>query len=268
MINISAFIIAKNEASRIARAINSVKDLVEEVIVVDSGSTDDTVLIAKNLGAKVIFNEWQGYVKQKSFAEKLCKNNWVLNIDADEELTKVLQEEIKQKFNSSQYNYYKAYEMNVTSLHRYDKEARFLAPSNRVIRLYNRELCSFSNTKNSTTHDSVIFYNPNNAKKLTGRFKNHVYHRSAISIEQLVAKGNFYSSEQAKDLVSLGRHPSLIRIALEFPLFFLKVFIIRRYFLFGFDGFIDSIIFAFARFIRLAKAREFYKFQETDKNVN
>lgn len=267
MINISAFIIAKNEASRISKAINSVKDLVEEVIVVDSGSTDDTVLIAKNLGAKVIFNEWPGYVKQKSFAEKLCKNNWILNIDADEELTKGLQEEIQQIFNSSQYDNYKAYEINFITLHRHDKKARFLAPSNGFIRLYNKEFCSFSVTLDTTTHDNVNFYNPNEAKKLVYRFKNHGYHRSAISIEQLVAKGNFYSSEQAKDLVSLGRQPSLIRIAFELPLFFLKVFIIRRYFLFGFDGFIDSVIFAFSRFIRLAKAREFYKFQETDKNL-
>ncbi len=69
MINISAFIITKNEASRVAKAINSVKDIAEEIIVVDSGSGDDTVSIAESLGAKVIFNEWPGYVKQKSFAE-------------------------------------------------------------------------------------------------------------------------------------------------------------------------------------------------------
>ena len=87
MINISAFIITKNEAPRVAKAINSIKDIVDEIIVVDSGSTDDTVRIAESLGAKVVFNEWPGYVKQKSFAESLCKNNWVLNIDADEELT-------------------------------------------------------------------------------------------------------------------------------------------------------------------------------------
>ena len=103
MINISAFIITKNEASRVAKAINSVKDIAEEIIVVDSGSVDDTVSIAESLGAKVIFNEWPGYVKQKSFAESLCKNNWVLNIDADEELTQELQAEIKQIFNSAKF---------------------------------------------------------------------------------------------------------------------------------------------------------------------
>jgi len=163
MINISAFIITKNEASRVTRAINSVKDIAEEIIVVDSGSVDDTVSIAESLGAKVIFNEWPGYVKQKSFAESLCKNNWVLNIDADEELTQELQAEIKQIFNSAKYNEYKAYEINFITIHRYDQKARILAPSNGFIRLYDRNFCSFSNTKNATTHDTVTFNIPTKA---------------------------------------------------------------------------------------------------------
>ncbi len=260
MINISAFIITKNEASRVAKAINSVKDIAEEIIVVDSGSVDDTVSIAERLGAKVIFNEWPGYVKQKSFAESLCKNNWVLNIDADEELTQELQAEIKQIFNSAKYNEYKAYEINFITIHRYDQKARMFAPSNGFIRLYDRNFCSFSNTKNATTHDTVTFNTPTKANKnLVYKFKNHGYHRSAVSIEQLINKGNFYSTEQAKDLVIQGRFPSRIRIAFELPLFFLKVFIIRRYIIFGFDGFVDSIIFAFTRFVRLAKTRELYK---------
>ena len=66
---ISAFIITKNEEQRIAKAINSIKDIVEEIIVVDSGSTDDTVNIATKLGAKVVHNDWPGYAKQKAFAE-------------------------------------------------------------------------------------------------------------------------------------------------------------------------------------------------------
>jgi glycosyltransferase involved in cell wall biosynthesis len=260
MQHISAFIITKNEASRVARAINSVKDIAEEIIVVDSGSVDDTVSIAENLGATVVFNEWLGYVKQKSFAESLCKNNWVLNIDADEELTHDLQLEIKKVLSSVRYEEYKAYEINFITIHRYDKKARLFAPSNGFIRLYDRNFCSFSNTKNATTHDTVTFNtNSKENQSLVYKFKNHGYHRSAVSIEQLVNKGNFYSTEQAKDLVSQGRLPSLLRIAFEFPLFFLKVFIIRRYMVFGFDGFIDSIIFAFNRFIRLAKTRELYK---------
>jgi len=157
MIKISGFIITKNEAHRIARAINSVKNIVDELIVIDSGSTDDTVSIAQELGARVVFNEWQGYVKQKSFGESLCKHDWILNIDADEELTAELQHEIREKFSVASYNEYKAYDINFVILHRSDEKARFLAPANRFIRLYDRTFCSFANTTRTTTHDAVTF---------------------------------------------------------------------------------------------------------------
>jgi len=258
MIKISGFIIAKNESQRISNAINSIKNIVDEIIVIDSGSTDDTVSISEKLGAKVVFNEWSGYVKQKSFGESLCRNNWILNIDADEELTDELQQEIKEKFSSSSYDKYRAYDINFVILHRKDKRARFLAPANRFIRLYDRRFCSFTNTIKTTTHDYVTFNGDITEKdNIVFKFRNSAYHSSGTSIEQLINKANFYSSEQAKDMISLSRKPSLLRIFLEFPICFLKAFLIRRYFIFGFDGFVDSIIFAFARFARLAKTREY-----------
>ena len=97
---ISAFIITKNEEKRIEKAINSIKDLVQEIIVVDSGSTDDTVKLAKKLGAKVVHNDWPGYAAQKAFAENLCTHPWVMNLDADEELSVGLRNEIAYIFAS------------------------------------------------------------------------------------------------------------------------------------------------------------------------
>ncbi len=259
MAELSAFIITKNEASRIALTINSLKNIVSELIVVDSGSTDDTVKIATNLGAKVIFNEWEGYVKQKAFGEAQCKNDWILNLDADEELSRELQDEIEYLFASNTQDQYLAYKINVMIMHRNDLKPRLLAPSNICIRLYNRKFSSYANSTAFTTHDSVIF-NPNiNLQDRIYLLNGPAYHRSGTSIEQLVAKANFYSSEQAKDLFRLGRNPTRIRVATELILCIFKVFFIRRYFVFGFDGLVDSIIFAFARFIRLAKARELFK---------
>ncbi len=261
MQKISAFIITKNEANRIEKSINSIKDIVEEIIVIDSGSTDKTVEIAQKLGAKTIFNKWPGYVKQKSFGESLCKNDWVLNIDADEELTPQLRQEIKDIFVNNKNDAYKAYDINFVILHRRDKKARFWAPANRFIRIYDRRICSFANIKNSTTQDAVKFNeNVKNVDSITYKLAAPAYHRSGTSIEQLINKANFYTTEQAKDMVSIRRKASNIRILFEFPLCFLKAFIIRRYFVFGMDGFVDSIIFAFARFIRMAKTRE--KFYE------
>jgi glycosyltransferase involved in cell wall biosynthesis len=96
----------------------SIKGLVEEIIVIDSGSTDATIEIAKSLGAKTIYNPWEGYVKQKSFGESLCKNQWILNIDADEEVSKELREEIDFIFSSQLQDKYKAYKIKVTIMHR------------------------------------------------------------------------------------------------------------------------------------------------------
>jgi glycosyltransferase involved in cell wall biosynthesis len=259
MAKISAFIIAKNEATRIARAINSIKNLVDEIIVIDSGSTDDTVRISEELGARAIFNEWPGYVRQKSFGEKLCKHDWILNIDADEELSNELQDEIEFIFRSDNQDHYLAYQINFVIMYRNESKPRFLAPANKFIRLYNRNYSSFSNVTKTTTHDAILFNPDISIKGKIYDLNGDAYHFSGTSIEQLVAKANFYSSEQARDLERLGRKPRKIRVVLEILLCFLKAFFIRRYFIFGFDGFVDSVIFAFARFIRLAKAREISK---------
>lgn len=256
---ISVFIITKNEEQLISKAIKSVQNFAEEIIIIDSGSTDNTVKIAEALGSKVIFNSWEGYVKQKIFGEKICKNDWILNIDADEELTQDLQLEIEAIFMSGMQNLYKAYKINLVILHESDTKPRKFAPSNAVIRLYNKNYASFSNTINSTTHDSVKLNS--NLKETNNIFllNGIAYHRSTMSIEQLITKMNFYTTNQAIDLMNSGRKISKIRIVFEFFIWFFKAFFIRRYFVFGFDGFIYSFIFSFARFTRLAKVYEYTK---------
>ena len=253
---ISAFIITKNEELNIAKAINSLKSIVDDLHIIDSGSEDNTVQIAENLGAKVIYNEWSGYIAQKIFGEKLCKHKWILNIDADEELTPELVAEIRYIFESKQQNSYKAYRINFVILHRNDEKPKFLAPANSFIRLYDKNLARFKSINSGLTHDTVLMQQDlpeqGNVKILSAP----AYHRSATSIEQLVRKANFYTDQQAEDLINKGRIPNKLRIISEFFFWFLKAFFIRRYFVFGFDGFVDSIIFAFSRFIRLAKARE------------
>ena len=95
---ISCFIIAKNEADRIARTIRSVRSWVDEVIVVDSESADDTVAVARQEGARVVTQPWLGFGGQKRFGEAQCRNDWVFNIDADEVVTRQLQIEITKLF--------------------------------------------------------------------------------------------------------------------------------------------------------------------------
>jgi len=256
MAKISAFIIAKNEETRIAKAIESVKNIVEELYVIDSGSIDRTVEIAGQLGAKVIYNPWPGYVKQKAFGESLCKNDWILNIDADEELSLRLQNEIKAIFAAGNQDQYLAYQIKLVIMMPLDIKPRFLAPYNKCIRLYHRGSASFANNKDSTTHDSVLFNKDVDFAGKIYQLKASALHRSATSIEQLIAKANFYTTQQAQDLINTSRLPSKLRTSLELFFWIFKAFFLRRYFVFGFDGFVYSIIFAFARFTRLAKARE------------
>ena len=253
---ISCFIIAKNEEKLISKAILSVVKIVDEVIVIDSGSVDDTPRIAENLGAKVVYNQWQGYVQQKIFGEKLCSHEWILNIDADEELSLDLQNEISYIFQSQLQNKFKGYKLNIVITMPGDDKPRLLAPSNCAIRLYNKQYISFSNVDTkSTTHDSALLKNtPEKGNILT--LLSPVYHLSSISIIQLVNKINFYTTEQAKDLVNSSRFVSNFRIGAEFFWWFLKAYFLRRYFVFGFKGFIYSVIFAFGKFLRLAKVYE------------
>jgi len=253
---ISAFIIAKNEADRIPKAILSVRDWVDEVIVIDSGSTDGTVKVAESLGAKTFFNEWAGYGPQKVFGETLCRNKWVLNIDADEEATPEVIAEIRALFAKGEPDD-KAFAMKTMSVFRFEEKPRRFAVSMTHGRLYHRDHAGF---KASTVHDSVV---RKDGGKLT-LLKNGLNHYLFRSHAHTVDKVNFYSSMQAEDLYVKGRNPGVLRIIFTPPWAFFKAYILRGYIFYGLDGVIRSYIYAFSRMIRVAKARE--KFQEAQYN--
>ncbi len=92
---ISATIITHNEAANIARSIRSL-DCADEILVVDSGSTDETVKIAAELGARIIIHAWEGFAAQKNFAVREAKHDWILSLDADEELDEAARAAIRE----------------------------------------------------------------------------------------------------------------------------------------------------------------------------
>lgn len=247
---ISVFIIAKNEEDRIHYAINSVSSWADEVIVIDSGSTDKTVEVAKKLGAKVVFNIWKGYGQQKIFGEDLCKNQWLLNIDADEEISPMLAAEIKKLFAHGQ-PVCDAYYVNIKLITTNSSHASFFAPITDAIRLYNKRVAGF---RESTVHDSVILRNPNQGK--LGHLRGLVNHRCFRSLTHAVEKINSYTSMQAADMCVRKIQPSGLRIIFEPVIAFCKAYFLRRYCFYGVDGFVESVVYAFSRTLRLAKARE------------
>jgi len=253
---ISAFIIAKNEADRIPKAILSVRDWVAEVIVIDSGSTDDTVKTSQALGAKTYFNEWQGYGPQKVYGETLCRNKWVLNIDADEEATPETIAEIKSLFANGEPEK-KAFSMRTNCVFRFEDKPRRFAVSMIHGRLYNRDYAGF---KDSAVHDSVVLHDGGKLELLKNGLNHYIFRSHHHTIEKV----NFYSSMQAEDLFCKGRNPSALKLIFT-PLWaFFKAYILRGYIFYGLDGVVRSHIYAFSRLIRVAKARE--KFQEAQYN--
>jgi glycosyltransferase involved in cell wall biosynthesis len=257
---ISVFIITKNEEDRIKYAINSVKGWVDEIIVVDSGSTDKTIEIAKECGAdQILFNQWHGYGPQKTFAEKLCKNEWILNIDADEEVSPALKKEIINLFEKGSINKYSAYRIAVKFLPRFQKMSeRSFGPEEIVTRLYNKSKAGF---KASKVHDSVVV----NVGKI-GNLKHKMMHRCFRSFTHALEKINFYTSMQAEDMFIKGRCPSLLRIFCEPFWTFLRAYIVEKYIFLGTEGFLMSIIYGISRTTRLIKTRE--KFMQVNSECS
>ncbi len=256
---ISVFIIARDEADRIAPVIRSVRDWVHEVIVIDSGSTDETVKVAQNEGARVIYNAWSGYGPQKVFGETLCSQKWLFNIDADEEVSEALRVEIQTLFSDGKEPPLAGYQVPILICFPFDKGPRPFAPSNDPVRLYNKTKAGF---KPELVHDSVVL----NEGENKGRLKQHINHRCFRSHHHAIEKINRYSSMQAEDMLAKGRYPSTLRMISEPITAFLKSMLLRRYILFGLNGFTESVIYAFARYIRLAKAREEWAKQASHKD--
>jgi len=242
---ISVFIIAQNEADRIATTINSVSDWADEVVIIDSGSVDDTMSVATFLGARAVYNKWQGYGMQKRFGEEECKNNWLLNLDADEEITPELAEEIKSLFANGEPQM-GGYIIKVRDMLPGEKKLALLAHTNHCLRLYDRGKGRFSE---SPVHDSVIM----DAKDV-GHLKEVILHRSFRSISHALAKMNSYTTAQAENLnTGKGLSFARLRLVFEFSVSFFKAYILRLYILRGIRGIIYANIYAFGRVMRVAK---------------
>jgi glycosyltransferase involved in cell wall biosynthesis len=245
---VSVYIITKNEEPRISRAIRSAINWADEVIVVDSGSTDKTVTLASSLGARVLHRDWTGYGHQKRFAEEKCRNKWVLNIDADEEITPELAAEIRQAVNSAP-KQQAAFQIRVTDGLPGESKPRWHAYSYDILRLYNRD---FGRMSDHQYQDRVEIHSGT-----TSRLRGRIFHRSFISWQATLDKINFYSSQVARERVNSKQSSLLpLRLWTEFPLTFLKVWIGRRYLLRGSAGLAMSITVAYLNLMRLLKTQE------------
>ena len=242
--DLSVYIITFNEEDRLDKTLKAAAKVADEIVVVDSDSTDKTVDIAKRNRTKDFRHKWKSYCDQKSFAEKKCSSDWVLMLDADEVLSAELIAEIKQIKKNPQHH---AYEVKICNMFPGDVKPRVFAQSFKAVRLYNRKFA----------HMPPDLWNKDRIKvregEVVGRLSGKIYHYCFLTLEQATAKYNRHSSELAKTAVAEKRHFSRLRLYTEFPRQFLRYYFLKRYFLLGAQGFIQAMVLANFRFLKIAK---------------
>lgn len=245
---LSIFIIARDEADRIGRTIDAVRHLTDDLVVIDSGSTDATREIAAGKGARVIVNPWPGYGPQKRFAEEQCRHLWLLNIDADEVVPPALAQEITALFHADGPQA-DGYRIAIAEVFPGEGEPHPLAYSLAPVRLYRKDKGRYSP---SPVHDRVAFA----AGARIARLKVKIHHFSVRSLGEQLAKLNSYTDAQVDDLMARGEKPSVLRLVFEFPAAFLKAYVGRRHFVRGVYGFMTAMNIAIYRHLRIAKHME------------
>lgn len=245
MTPLSVFIIAQNEADRIGLTIAAARSLSDDIVVVDSGSTDGTQAVAESLGARVIFNPWPGYGEQKRFAEEQCRHDWLLNLDADEVLPEDLAAEIAALFDPGP-PAADSYKIRIAEIFPGEKTPHRFAYALAPVRLYRKSRGRYSR---SPVHDRVDL--EPGAK--VGKLKGTIHHFSVRSLGEQMDKLNAYSDAQADDLDARGATLSAFRLIAEFPANFVKAYIGRRHALRGLYGFMTAMNYAFYRYLRAAK---------------
>src|SRR3990167_2229680 len=226
---LSVIIIAKNEAANIRRALESVK-WANEIIVLDSGSTDSTVSIAKEYTDKVFATDWQGFGIQKQRALELATSDWVLNIDADEFITAKLKETMQKLISSSQADAYKI----PIQMHFYGKALKFSASPGRHVRLFRREgSCYHADLVN----EKITLPAAAKVKKI----KSPILHNSFRDVSHAISKLNLYSSYSAKIKIDNNIKPSLLKTILGASWMFFRCYLLQCGFLDGKPGLIFAV---------------------------
>lgn len=256
MVPVSVYFITQNEEARLAESMARVVDWADEIIVVDSGSTDDTERVALNAGARFVHHDWQGFAAQKAYAASLCRNDWVLDLDADEVLSDELVANIRSRFREEPEADIAGFRMRwVLSPPLSGHPYRYERPQ-KLLRLYHRGRAAIiSETYSNNDRPQV---NSGRVVDLQG----DVLHRTLLSLSQLERKFSRLSDEQAAWYLEKGRRISTIRLVSEFPLKFLKYYLLRGQYRNGWFGVATSVANANRNFMRLAKARELQVLEE------
>jgi glycosyltransferase involved in cell wall biosynthesis len=240
---ISISIITLNEEKNIARCLRSVA-WADEIIVVDSGSNDGTVEIAKTLGAKVIHNDWRGFSEQKEFALRNCTNEWVLSLDADEEVSAELKEEIMKTLQEEP-SFDGFYIPRKTFFNgKWIKSCGWYPGFQ--LRLFKKSVTKLTDRK---VHEGFVV-----AGKV-GYLKGDLLHYTHFDLKSTFAKINNYSTLEAEEKYATKKSGPL-NFILNPLAAFLQHYILRRGFSDGVEGLLISILHAITNLLTYMKIWE------------
>jgi glycosyltransferase involved in cell wall biosynthesis len=240
---ITATIITLNEERNIARAIESLR-CCDEILIVDSGSTDRTVDLAQNLGVRVIEAGWLGYAAQKNWAAEQASHDWILSLDADEALSEALEAELwSLKKSGPKHDAY-----TMPRLARY--LGRWILHSgwypDRKVRLYHRAKASWVG---EFVHETV------HAKGRVGHLESNILHFTCDSLSEHLRTLDRYTTLAAQEIASRKLKVPLHRIVADPAWTFLKSYFLQRGFLDGLEGLTIAYMAAFYTFLKYSKAR-------------
>ena len=246
---LSATIITLNAVTQLEDCLNSL-DFCDDILVVDSGSTDGTQALARKAGARVIDHAWCGFGAQKQFAVDNAKHDWVLSLDADERVSPALRASIQQVFSA-----HLAQPHSETVAFRFPRCNRFLGRYLRhgegypdlSLRLFHRRQARWSD---GAVHEKVI------TRGKVALLSGDLLHESAESLASYLNKQNRYTTLAAEAAYARGKRAGLAQLLLSPWLRFIKFYIFRRGVLDGLPGLIHILIGCGNSFIKYAKLIE------------
>lgn len=239
---ISVVIITKNEELNIERCLRSVQ-WASETVIVDSGSTDHTLDICKKYNCNIIQTEWLGFGKTKQLAVQSASNEWVLSIDADEEVTPELQSKIIELVQSPTTN---GYTIKRNSFY-LERMIRYSGWQNDYpLRLFNKKMGQFND---APVHESVVMNNGSTINAIDTPLIHHPYPTIACHLNKI----NLYTSLGAEQLHQQQKRVSLPYAFISGGVKFLKTYLIKGGFLDGKEGLVLATLSGFSSTLKYLK---------------
>jgi len=253
-VKISAVIITYNEERNIGRCLDSVRDVADEIVVVDSYSTDKTEEICRRKGARFIKNPFEGHIEQKNYAMLSASHDYILSLDADEALSEELTNSIKNAKSNWDYDGY-SFNRLTNYCGRWIRHCGWYP--DKKLRLWDRKKGRWGGVN---PHDRVIIHKTNHTAHLSGDLLHYSYH----TIKQHIKQMNSFSDIAAQEKYDKGKTANLfIDILLNPVLIFIKKYFIKLGILDGYYGFVISINTAFGIFLKYIKLKELAKKEKT-----